>query len=264
MMTLPQGLDSMIPLAVEFVLVAVRIGFLFITMPVLSHRSISLKIQGALLVTVTVAVLSSITNVSEMPMDVLGILIAIVGEAALGAAAGLTAQIVLAAIATAGQVLGIPMGLGFSGTVDPSSGGQVVITTHFLNLIATMILLILDIHHFLLALIVKSFKVLPPGSVSLSFVSAHKLVVDAAIIFEGAVQLAAPVLLVILGVMVTVGLLSRVAPKMNLLALSFAISVGLGLLTLRAALPDMTAWIRGALLRIEPMATEVVEGFIEG
>lgn len=264
MITFPQGFDSLIPLAVEFFLVATRIGFLFITMPALSSRSIPMKIKGALLVTITIAVLSSISNISEMPMDPLGILIGILGEAAVGAAAGMTAQIVMAAIETAGQVLGIPMGLGFSGTVDPSTGGQVVVTTLFLHIVATMLMLVLNVHHVLLALIVKSFKVLPPGSAEMSYVSAHKLVTDASMIFEGSVQLAAPVLLVILGVMVTVGLLSRVAPKMDLLALSFGVSVGLGLLTLRAALPDMTAWIRGALLRIEPMAVEVVEGFIKG
>jgi ABC-type Na+ efflux pump permease subunit len=49
---------------------------------------------------------------------------------------------------------------------------------------------------------------------------------------------------------------------MNLLALSFAVSIGLGLITLKAALPDMTAWIRDAMLRIEPMAMDVLEGFV--
>lgn len=264
MIRFPQGMDALIPLAVTFFLVAARIGFLFITMPALSSRAIPMRIQGALLVTVTFAVMTSLPSLKHLPVDAVGILKAMLGEAAIGAAAGLTAQIMMAAVETAGQVLGIPMGLGFSGTVDPSSGGNVIITTFFLQLIAMMLLLVLNVHHMLLALIVKSFVLLPPGAVEISFVSAHKLVSGAAVIFEGSVQLAAPVLLVILGVMVTVGLLSRVAPKMNLLVLSFAISVGLGLYTLYVALPDMTAWIRGAMMRIEPFAVEVVEGFVKG
>jgi flagellar biosynthetic protein FliR len=258
----PQGFDTLIPLAVEFFLVATRIGMLLITMPVFSSRAIPMNIQGALLVTTTIAVLGSISDISHVPMDPSGITIALLGEAAVGAAAGLVAQIMLAAIETAGQVLGLPMGLGFAGTVDPATGGSVVITTRFLSLIATMSLLALNVHHLMIALIVRSFAVLPPGEAKISPVSSHRLLMDAALIFDGAIRLAAPVLLVILGVMLTLGLLSRVAPKMNLLALSFAVSIGLGLITLKAALPDMTAWIRDAMLRIEPMAMDVLEGFV--
>ena len=264
MISFPQSFDALIPLAVEFFLVAARIGFLFITMPILSSRSIPARIQGALLVTVTVAVMSASIDISGLPMDPVGILTSLVGEAGIGAAAGLCAHIMLAAVETGGQLLGTPMGLGFSGAVDPSSGGNMIITSRFLSLIATMAILVLNIHHILLAMVVRSFTLVPPGKATLSFASAHQLVAGAAFIFSGAVQLAAPVLLVILGVMVTVGLLSRVAPKMNLLVLSFGISIGLGLLSLRAALPDMTAWIRGTMLRIEPFALEIVEGFIKG
>ena len=264
MMTFPQSFESLIPLTVEFFLIAARLGFLFITMPILGSRAIPATIQGALLVTVTVAVMSTSLDLSGLPMDPVGILTALVGEAGIGAAAGLCAHIILATVETAGQLLGTPMGLGFSGTVDPSTGGNMIITSRFLSLIATMAILALNIHHVLLAMIARSFAAVPPGKAVLSFASAHHLVSGAAFMFSGAVQLAAPVLIVILGVMVTVGLLSRVAPKMNLLVLSFAISIGLGLITLRAALPDMTAWIRGTMLRIEPFALEVVEGFIKG
>jgi flagellar biosynthesis protein FliR len=71
-------------------------------------------------------------------------------------------------------------------------------------------------------------------------------------------------MIVLLGVMATVGLLARVAQKLNLLVLSFAISVGLGLITLRATLPDMAAWIRGVIGRIEPLTVQVLDGFIRG
>lgn len=264
MISFPQSFDALIPLGTAFFLTAARIGFLFVTMPVFGSRSIPMKIQAALVATVTAAVLGGIDDVSNVPMDIVGILTGMVGEAAIGATAGFTARIVLAAVETAGQLLGTPMGLGFSGAVDPATGGNTIITTRFLSLMATTVLLVLNVHHVLLGLIVKSFTLVPPGGAGLSAVSAHHLVHSATFIFVGAVQLAAPVLLVILGVMLTVGLLSRVAPKMNLLVLSFAISIGLGLITLRAALPDMTAWIRGAILRIEPLAARAVEGFIKG
>jgi flagellar biosynthetic protein FliR len=259
-----QGMENLVPMAVTFTLVATRMGFLFLSAPILGSKTLPLKVRLAALMAVSFAVHLSLPNAGPPPLEVTTLIVALLGEAAVGAAAGLSARIVLACIQTAGQLLGIPMGLGFSGAVDPMTGSQAVVTTRFLGIIAMMIMLVLNVHHVLIALVAKSFIVLPPGQAAPSAIAADTLIKDAALIFDGAVRLAAPVLIVLLGVMATIGLLARVAPKMNLLVLSFAISVGLGLITLRSALPDMVAWIRGVVLRIEPLTARVLEGFTQG
>jgi flagellar biosynthesis protein FliR len=264
MIRFPEGFDALLPMGVLFLLVAARIGGLFLIAPIFSSQSISAKVRLTLVMVISFAVMLSLSSMTPPSLDMLSLIVALIGEVAVGAAAGLSAAIVLAAVETAGQLLGIPMGLGFSGAVDPMSGGNRVVTTRFLSLIATMVVLVLNVHHMLLELVAESFEVLPPGYAVPTMLASRLLLKDAAFIFDGAVRLAAPVMIVLLGVMATVGLLARVAQKLNLLVLSFAISVGLGLITLRAVLPDMVAWIRGVVMRIEPLTLQVLDGFIRG
>ena len=70
-------------------------------------------------------------------------------------------------------------------------------------------------------------------------------------------------MLVLMCVMIALGLLARVAPKVNLFVLSFAVSIGVGILSLKAALPESLEYIRGLTTRLEPMLGEVIRSFSE-
>ena len=264
MIGFPQNLESLTPLAVLFLMIATRLAGLFFIAPIFSSHTISPKVRVALVVTISMAIMFSHPGSGPAETDLVSVVIALFGEATVGVAAGLSARIVLAAVETAGQLLSTPMGMGFASAADPMSGATQAVTSRFLGLIATISFLALNMHHTMLSMMAQSFQVLPPGYAAPSLLSSQLLFRNAAFIFDGAVRLAAPVMIVLLGVMATIGLLARVAPKMNLLVLSFAVSVGLGLVTLHSVLPDMVAWIRGVILRIEPITLEVLDGFVQG
>ena len=253
--------DALIPFAIGFTLVAVRVAFLFVSSPIFGTRLIPRNILAAAIVVISFATYMGLPPHAPPPLEALPIAIAILGEAALGAAAGLTARIVFAAVEAAGQMIGVPMGLGFANVVDPLSGGASVVTSQFLGIAMSLVFLALDGHHVLLRMIIGSFAVLPPGEVVLSSGVGLTLATKASMVFESGLQLAAPVMLVLIGVTIALGLLARVAPKVNLFVLSFAVSIGVGILSLQAALPDMLAYIRGLTTRLEPMLGEVLRSF---
>ncbi len=253
--------DTVIPLFVTFSFVVLRIAFLFLTAPVLGASIMPMRIRVAVVVVISSAVFIGLPPTVAPSLDVVTLTGAVLGEAAVGAAAGLTARLVFSAIEGAGQLAGVPMGLGFSQMADPLSSSNAVVTSRFLGIIAALIFIGMDAHHVLIRLLAGSFRALPPGQIIPSPEAGKTLVKSASMVFSGAVQLAAPVLLVLLGVMLSIGLLARVAPKVNLLVLSFAISIALGLIAMRAALPEMGAWIRVAINRIEPLVAHILGTF---
>lgn len=255
------GMNTLAPMAIVFGLICVRMGFLIATMPLFNSKILPTRIKAAVVALLSFVAYTGLHQVQLPAQDGISLILAAVGEASIGAAAGLSAGIVFAAVEGAGRLMGIPMGLGFANVVDPLSSTSSVVTSRFLGVVVAMIFLVMDVHHVIFRLLARSFQTLPPGHVIPSQISARTLVESAGSIFRGSVQLAAPVLVVLLGVMVTLGLLARVAPKVNLFVLSFAISIAVGLLSLRAALPEMTVWIRQAVSRIEPMTERVLGGF---
>ena len=250
------------PLAVVFGLVLIRIAFLMISSPIFSASLIPKKVLAAVIAVVSFASFMGLSHRPLVPMELTVLIPAGLGEAAVGAAAGLSVRIIFAAIEGAGQLIGVPMGLGFSQAVDPMTNNGSVVTSRFLGVVVGLVFLVMDGHHVLLRMISRSFDIVAPGAASLLSVEVGMTILQkASLIFKSSVQLAAPVLLVLLGVMVALGLLARVAPKVNLFVLSFAISITVGLIALRAAMPNIMVYVRWMVSRTEPMMAEVLGKF---
>jgi flagellar biosynthesis protein FliR len=261
MSLLAPDVDALIPFAIGFTLVAVRIAFLLVSSPLFGSRLIPRNILAAATVVISFAAYMGLPDHKTPPLEALPIAIAIAGEAALGAAAGLTARIVFATVESAGQMIGVPMGLGFANMIDPMSDTTSVVTARFMGIAVSLVFLALDGHHVLLRMIIGSFSSIPPGEVALSSAVGIALSAKVNMMLKAGLQLAAPVMLVLMCVMIALGLLARVAPKVNLFVLSFAVSIGAGILSLKAALPDILSYIRGLTTRLEPMLGEVLRSF---
>ncbi|MBN2342311.1 MAG: flagellar biosynthetic protein FliR [Deltaproteobacteria bacterium] len=260
---MPFFLDTelLLPLALSIAMIMTRLAFLFLAAPAFGAQVLPRNIGIAIVFVLSIAVYAGLPEVTILSLKPIDLVIAAFGEAALGAAAGLTARIVFSAAETAGQVMGVPMGLGFSQSVDPLTDSQSVVTSRFLGIIVAMLFFALDIHLVLIKYVVESFKILGPGEVVFDGQVGLLLARKGAMMFSSAIQLAAPVLVVLMGIMVSLGILARIAPKVNLFVLSFAVSIGVGLLALKAAIPNIVAYTRGLVLSIEPFVSEVLRSF---
>lgn len=253
--------ELLLPLGVTISMIMTRLAFLFLAAPAFGSEVLPRQIGIAIVFAISIAVYTGLPEIALISLKPIDLLIAVLGEAALGAAAGLAARIVFAAVETAGQVMGVPMGLGFSQSVDPLTNSHTVVTSRFLGLIVAMLFFALDIHLVLIKYIIESFKVLGPGEVVFDGGVGIYLARKAGLMFTSAIQLAAPVLVVLMGVMVSLGILARIAPKVNLFVLSFAVSIGVGLIALKAAVPNIVAYTRGLVSSIEPFVGEVLRNF---
>jgi flagellar biosynthetic protein FliR len=250
------NLEALVPLGVTFALITMRLTMLMATAPVLNSMMIPTRVKAVIIVLLSYIIHLGLVDTGEAPLDMLSLIIAAAGEAAIGATAGFSAAIIFAAADGAGKLIGIPMGLGFATIVDPMTRAQTVVTSQIFSLLMGLVFFVLDVHHLLIRMVTRSFEVIPPGQAIPSSDSAMIIVRSAGRVFEGAIQLAAPVLVVLLGTMVALGVLARVAPKINLFVLSFAVSIAVGLLALRAAMPQMLVWMKQVIGSIEPMTAQ--------
>jgi flagellar biosynthetic protein FliR len=248
-------------LAVIAALASVRVLSMFAVAPVFGSMVLPKRIRVAIAVALVLALMPTLAGGPEPRAEVSWVVVAAMGEGALGLAAGLAARIVFSAVEAGGELIGVSMGLGFSSTVDPMNGLSNGVTSQFLGVIVGLVFLATDGHHLLLRMVAQSFEALPPGQVLPSAAAGPALAQSAGVILQGMVQLAAPVVIVLLGVMLAMGFLARVAQRVNLFVLSFAVSIAVGLLTLRAVMPDMIVWINGMLGRMEAIVSSAIAAF---
>jgi flagellar biosynthetic protein FliR len=182
----------------------------------------------------------------DLPTNPIALAATLTGELAVGAVLGLAVRFTFAGIGMAGELAAVQMGVGLPAALDPVSMVQVSAVNYLLDQIAVLVFLSVGGHHALLAALAQSLTLAPPLSVSFNGGTMEYLLglFQAALVL--AIRLSAPVGAAMLASMVALGLLNRVAPQVNVFMVSFALSIGVGLLVLLAALPVLGAMMAGS------------------
>jgi flagellar biosynthesis protein FliR len=164
-------------------------------------------------------------------------IISLGNEFIIGLLLGSVVNFIFNGIEAAGELMGAQMGLSVASMLDPSTGAQTTITTRILQMIVLMIFLIVDGHHFLLTALYKSYEVLPMLYTWNLGNGAREVANMATQIFAIGIQLSAPILLTVFLLDFAFGLISRVAPQVNVFQLGFQMKPVLGVFVLMLMIP---------------------------
>jgi flagellar biosynthetic protein FliR len=228
------------PLLPLVLLASLRIGVVLATMPAPFGDLAPVTVRTALGILLAVAVcLPFADRAPALALEAVPLARAAVGEALIGAAVGLAGRLTLAAAQVAGTLAGTSMGLGFASSIDPTFGEEALPTSRLLGALATLIFFALHGHHAVLAALSESLRIAPPGH-AFGAIATEGLFRLGSVTMSHGLRIAAPVVATMFIVQLGTSLVSRAAPRLNLFALSFAVSIAAGLLTLFAAGPSLS------------------------
>ena len=221
--------------AVKAMMIAARVGAIFVFAPVFGGTAVSARIKAGLTLAIT-ALLFPLLPTPAFGLDSSQLAMAMLGEAALGLLAGLSLQLVLEAAQLAGHVAGFQMGFSLVNVIDPQSEVDTPVLSVLHGLIVTLIFLRLEVHHWLLRGVVKSFTWVPAGSVAMTGVVKGVLLKAGSAMWLAGVQMAAPVLLATVVTDVALGLLGRASPQLPVLFVSLSVKNIVGALAMIGSL----------------------------
>lgn len=167
----------------------------------------------------------------------------VVGEVAVGLSIGLVIVVFLGGIGLGGEVVGIQMGVGAATALDPRNDFSLPVVANFYQLIALATWFALEGHLALLHALGETYEILPVGGIVAAPKGLSAVVALGSTAFEAAIQIAAPVIVAILVVNVTMALLARMAPEMNVFLAAIPITIGLGLLVIGLSLPGAVRFV---------------------
>jgi len=221
-----------------FLLAFVRTTAALSLMPVFGYMAVppqgKIAIGAVLALTLAPMASVSIPHTFLGPLPFIG---AVVVEAMIGSAMGAAALLMLIGAEFAGTIIGLGMGFTIVNVIDPQQNQEVSVIGRIEYLLALMIFLSLDMHHFLLRALGDSFTRIPlasgffGGNLPLLF---GRMTADVFII---AVKLAAPTLAILIMMEIALGFVARAMPQMNVFVDSFPIKIGVGLAALAVTWP---------------------------
>lgn len=215
----------------------IRISAMLITAPLFSLAVVNLRVRILLGLLLTLTVYPLVDWPFIDPLSAAGLREVFV-QVAIGAVMGLILQVVLAAIAVAGQAMSGTMGLMMASMVDPNMG-NIPVLSQFLVLLGSLIFVMLGGHLLLVMMLVDSFVSLPVGVMPPLDAIFVAVVSWSSMIFMGAVLIALPVLALLLLLNVSMGVITRAAPALNIFAVGFPALLLFGLLFVLLTLPAM-------------------------
>lgn len=160
-------------------------------------------------------------------------------EVACGAAIGLVFRLILSAADIVGSVLSQATGLSTPAVFSPTSESQETPAARAVTLFALVLAVALGTHRVVLAYLLASFRALPPGH-ALSVSNAAPLVFQlGGEALATGVRLSMPLVAVSLVSQLTLALIARAAPSLQIFSVGLSITVFAGGATFVASLDDL-------------------------
>jgi flagellar biosynthesis protein FliR len=229
-------------IAFRFGLLLARPGMLIAATPVIGSAFVPPIVRiGLVLLLATL----SIATVSVPTVTSLGALVLfIVRELGIGLAMAMGLRAMVAGAELGGYLMGSQLMLSYGSTIDPQGGVRsTVLATIYGNLVLLTFLAI-DGHHMLLRGLAQSYIELPIGAGAIDPSTAQSVMRLLGAVFVFGVRIAAPVIVVMLIVEAALGIVSRGAPALNLMALGAPIRLIVGLLVIAAIVPQLPSLVR--------------------
>ncbi len=162
---------------------------------------------------------------------------AIINEVMSGMILGLTVNLTFEAFRILGSLLDMHIGLSMLSFFDPNSKSNSTLIERLFYTIAITLFLISDGHHLLIKIMIESYTIVPLGRTIIfqeSIVHFFGIFISS---FLLALKLALPIILIIILTDITLGLVARAVPQLNVMIIGLPIKLVIGLAVVVISLP---------------------------
>lgn len=244
-------------------LVSLRVAVVLALLPAPFGELAPTRIRAVLSFMIAYALsIPTLGSAYSLSVDPPVLFVSALAELIVGAVIGLTARVIMAAAESAGTLAGNAMGLGFAGQVDPVFGGEGVPTSLLTSSLAVLIFFALRGHHTVLEALSASLTLAPCGNGFPSLRYESLTMVGARIVMQG-LRIASPVVATMFVVQLGTALVARAAPRVQIFALSFGVSVSIGALVLLMSAPELAQGLVAIISSIPDQIARVMPGVRE-
>jgi flagellar biosynthetic protein FliR len=233
-----------------------RIGGMIMLLPGFGEPAVPPRILLAFALAMAICLGPSLADrVPEAAATAWGMAAQIVSEVLIGVLLGGAARMLVSALATAGQIVGMEIGLAFAQTADPTQTQSGQLVAVFLSITGIALIFATGLHHMFLEGIAGSYDVIALGVQPPVGDAAQLALQTTASSFRVGFQIAMPVIAAGLMFRVGLGVLSRLIPSIQVFFVAlplqimgglvvFALGLSTGMLIWLDSVENYAMWLR--------------------
>jgi len=213
-----------------FLVILFRIGGFFLSAPYFSLMNIPNQIKILLTISISFIVIFYVPPISFS--GELSVLFIAIKEFIFGLFLGWGIKMIFIMLSGAGELIGQQAGFAMARLYDPLAQSQTNVIANFLNTLLMLVFLSIGGHLIVLQVLLDSYYIIPvdmPIGVLSSFDFFIKMFIT---MFSITIRIAAPSIITVLATYIALGIMTKVAPKMNIFSLSFSVNILIGLIVM--------------------------------
>ena len=246
-------------MVISFYLTLFRISVVLFVMPFFGDTMPNV-LKATLLIVLTLAVWPKLSFPAQyFPAHPASLLAMFMGELVLGMALGIIVRMLIAAVQIGGGIINFQMGFSMVNAIDPMTGQQEPVTTHFIYMCTMLTFLSLNGHLNLIRALGNSFELVPPGGLFLTPKLMNEVMSFSKEMFVLGIRIAAPVILALFLVDLALALISKMAPQMNVMTMGFPIKIMVGFLFLTFIMEQMTEYVANFIISMDMVFLHIMK-----
>lgn len=211
-----------------FLLIMTRMGSMILIAPFFSSEVISYRMKGSLAFMITLIIFPAVAVKGySVPGNMGAYALLVLQEVTIGLYIGFMVSVIVSSFQLAGEFFSVQIGFGINEVLDPLGQVSVPLIGQLKNLIGILVFLVIGGHHFLIKAIYRSYELAPVIGMSKGEIGS--LLKFLAYIFSGmfviALKISLPIVATVFLVSVSMGVLSKAAPQMNIMMLGFPVKI---------------------------------------
>jgi flagellar biosynthetic protein FliR len=235
-----------------FLLILIRVSVIMAMVPIFGSLLMPVQVKVAMIMVLSYFLWTTLTiDVSVFPDNLIGFVPLVVIEALIGLTIGILIRTIFAGVQLAGQFIGYQMGMAIANVLDPQTGTQTSILAEFSYILALFVFLAVNGHHLIIKGLVDSFELVTPGRFNQSL-ALYELVTQAASrMFVIAVKIGAAPFAVLFFTKVSMGIVAKAVPQMNVLFVGLPLYIMIGLFIFGLSLTFFPTILTEAFVELE-------------
>lgn len=214
----------------NWLLVFLRISAFLLVLPFFSATNFPVITRVALAAIMSLLLAPMLPHFALKTTGLLSLIGVMIQEVSIGLLLGFVSRMVFYAVDLAGNIVATEMGLNLAAVFNPLTQQATQAPGTVLFFLAAVVMLTLDLHHWVLVGFERTYSVLPIGASHLNGALFETIIKHTGNIFVVALQISAPIVAVSFVITLVFAVLSRAVPQMNVFAESFSFRIVGGLM----------------------------------
>lgn len=222
-----------------------RMGAMIMLLPGFGETAVPARIRLAFALALAICVGPALAGLAPAPAATAwGMAFQVASEVLIGVLLGGAARMLISATATAGQIMGLEVGIAFAQTADPTASQSGQLLAVFLSILGIALIFATGLDHMFLEGVVGSYEIINLGDRPPVGDAAELALEAAATSFRVGFQIAMPIVAAGLIFRVGLGVLSRLIPQIQVFFVALPLQIMGGLVVIALGLSTgMLIWL---------------------